>query len=227
MKRKDERNGMGQAVIFDMDGVLADTGPWHRLAWEQLATRSGITTDQHFFEKHFGKVNRVILPLLFQRDLPEEEIRQLGDRKEKIFRRLYRKRIEPFPGVARLSDELLRAGFSLAVGSSGPRDNVQMVLDGIGLAPSLSAVITGEDVTRGKPDPEVFLAAAAALRLPPGRCVVVEDAVVGVEAARAAGMACVAVTNTHPAHSFAGLAQLVVNSLERLTPADFSRLISD
>lgn len=226
MSRRWEQPGVGQAVIFDMDGVLADTGPWHERAWEQLAAENGIPTDRHFFARHFGKVNRVILPALFRRDLAEEEIRRLGDRKEKIFRDLYRQRIEPLPGVAGLGARLLEAGFLLAVGSSGPRDNVEMILEGIGLASSLSAVVTGEDVSRGKPDPEVFIAAATALRLPPGRCVVVEDAVVGVEAALAAGMLAVAVTNTHPAHSFDGLAHLVVNSLEKLMPEDFSRLIS-
>ncbi len=215
---------MNCAVIFDMDGVLADTGPWHRQAWEQLATENGLTTDEHFFARHFGKVNRVILPLLFGHELTGREIQSLGNRKEQIFRELYRSRIAPFPGVTALAGALMIAGFSLAVGSSGPRDNVEMVLEGIGLSPLLSAVVTGNDVVRGKPDPEVFLAAAAALGLPPQRCVVVEDAVVGVEAARAAGMACVAVTNTHPAASF-GIAQLVVDSLEAVTPGDLSRLL--
>jgi len=213
-----------KAVIFDMDGVLADTGPWHRRAWEELAAQHGVSTDESFFRTHFGKVNRVILPLLFGQDLAEEELEQLGRRKEEIFRRLYRRRIEAFPGVIRFADALGQAGYQLAVGSSGPRDNVQMVLEGIGLAPALSAVVTGEDVSRGKPDPEVFLLAAAALDLAPGRCVVVEDAVVGVEAARAAGMVCVAVTNTHPAEAFHA-AQLVVDSLEPLSPGDIDVLL--
>jgi beta-phosphoglucomutase family hydrolase len=226
MNRRREHPGAGRAVIFDMDGVLADTGPWHERAWQQLAAENGLSTDRHFFARHFGQVNRVILPALFQRDLPEEEIRRLGDRKEKIFRELYRHQIEPLPGVAGLGARLLADGFLLAVGSSGPRDNVEMILEGIGLAPALAAVVTSEDVSRGKPDPEVFIAAATALRLPPGRCVVVEDAVVGVQAALAAGMPAVAVTNTHPARSFDGLAHLVVDSLEKLTPNDFTRLIN-
>jgi len=214
-----------RAVIFDMDGVLADTGPWHRLAWEQLAAENGITTDEQFFAEQFGKVNREILPLLFRRDLADDELHRFGARKEEIFRGLYRDRVEPLPGVIGLTRTLGVGGFRLAVGSSGPRRNVAMVLDGIGLSRRLSAVITGEDVSRGKPAPEVFLAAARALDLAPHCCAVVEDAVVGVEAALAAGMACVAVTNTHPADSFSGRAHLVVDSLEELTPGHFSRLI--
>ena len=140
----------------------------------------------------------------------------LADRKEELYRDLIRQDAPIVDGAVDLIRTLHRAGAHLAVGSSGPRENIDLVLGAMGVAGCISVVISGDDVTRGKPDPQVFLLAADRLGLSPGQCVVIEDAPVGVRAARAAGARVVAVLLYHPAETLHG-ADLVVERLADLT----------
>jgi beta-phosphoglucomutase len=145
-------------------------------------------------------------------------------RKEALFRELASGRLTSVPGVLELVRGLRREGFQLAIGSSTIAENIDLVVDHLDIRHEFDALVSGEDVTRGKPDPDIFLLAAQKMALAPWRCVVVEDAVPGVEAGKRAGSSVIAVTTSHPAEELTA-ADRVVDSFEVLTPADFDDLI--
>lgn len=212
------------AVIWDMDGVLADSGPLHLEAWRRLASERGRGLTDEEFRQTFGMRNDEIVTRLFG-DLPPACASLLAERKEGYFREAARAHLEARAGARRLLTELGNMGFLQALASSAPTANVELVLDTLGLRDSFQAVVTGADVRKGKPNPEVFLLAADRLGVPPERCVVVEDAVVGVQAAKAANMRCIAVTSTNTRQELRQ-ADLVVDSLDELQPEAFFALLS-
>lgn len=225
--KADERStpAPGRAVLWDMDGVLADTGPAHLASWQQIGRARGREVTTEDFRQVFGLRNREAIARLFGQ-LPDREVAALEQRKEEYFRDAIRRGLAPRPGLRRLLAELRRAGFAQAVASSAPPENVALILEVLGIAREFAAIVTGDDVRRGKPDPEVFLRAAAKLGVPPDRCVVVEDAFVGVAAAKAAGMRCVALVGTNPRERLQQ-ADLVVDSLEELGARSFLALLDD
>lgn len=193
------------AVIFDFDGVVIDSHEAHERSWFALAAELDHELTRETFVSTFGQRNESILPFLgWAEESDRERIRQLGDRKEGLYREILRAEgIAPLPGVAALLVNLATAGIPCAIGTSTPRANVECVLEITGLGGFFNDIAASEDVTRGKPDPEVFLKAAAKLGVEPSRCVVIGDAHVGIRAAKAAGMKSLAVTTTHPAESLA------------------------
>jgi len=212
-------------VIFDMDGVLVDSAAPHLRSWELLARENGGNVTREQFAGTFGCQNRDIIPLLFG-PVSETRMRTLGDRKEQIYRELIRDHPPIVDGAVSLIRGLHGAGAGLAVGSSGPRENIELIVDTMGIADCVSAVVSADDVTRGKPDPQVFTLAADRLGVPPRRCVVIEDAPVGVQAARAAGMHSVAVLIYHPPSALQG-ADRLVSCLADLTVEDVVTLARD
>lgn len=202
-------------VIFDMDGVLVDSAAPHRDSWKRLAAEAGGHVTDEQFARTFGRQNRDIIPILFG-PVDDTRLDELADRKETIYRDLIRNDPPIVPGVTNLIRDLHTRGARLAVGSSGPRKNIRLVLDAMGAYDLFTAIVSGDDVSRGKPDPQVFELAAARLDLPPHRCVVIEDAPVGIEAARAAGARTVAVTLYHPPEAFHG-ADLILPTLSDST----------
>ncbi|UCF34773.1 MAG: HAD family phosphatase [Phycisphaerales bacterium] len=211
-------------VVFDMDGVLVDSAEPHFRSWQELAKENGVQVTREQFGSTFGRHNRDIIPLLFG-SASEERLKALSERKEEIYRELIRDNAPIVPGAVELVRALHRAGAKLAVGSSGPRANIDLVLRAMEVDEILDAVVSADDVTRGKPDPQVFSLACARLGLDPARCVVVEDAPAGVEAGKAAGAAVVAVLMHHPAAALDG-ADLIVEKLSDLTVSDVVRLVS-
>ena len=183
-------------VIFDLDGVLVDTGWAHRQSWFDLAEREGFTMSDEFFYSTFGMQNYMIIPMVTGRELSRDEVDRMSDWKEQRYREIIIDHLEPSDGAEDLLDDLRDSGFRTAVGSSAPRANLDLVLERVNLRDCFDACVSGEQVTRGKPAPDTFLRAAEQLDLPPGCCAVVEDAVQGVEAGKAAGMPVVAVTTT-------------------------------
>jgi len=215
-----------RAVIFDMDGVLVDSHEAHFEAWKRLAGRLGRTITKEGFATVFGRKNRDIIKALWGDGVLEDETEALGDWKEDQYREILRENFPAMDGAAELLDALKAAGFLLAVGSSGPPENVRIVLEGLGRARLFDATVTGAEVKVGKPDPEVFLKASEKLGIHPRCCAVVEDAVAGVEAARRAGMTPIALVGTAPRETLAEAgADLVVESLRDLTPDRISGLI--
>ncbi|MFQ5413131.1 MAG: HAD family hydrolase [Phycisphaerae bacterium] len=204
-------------VIFDMDGVLVDSADAHWRSWRQLADECGATVTEAQFAATFGRQNRDIIPFVFG-DMPDATCRRYADRKESIYRDLIRDDAPVVPGAVELVNRLYAAGAKLAVGSSAPRANIDLILDIMRVRDLISVVVSGDDVTRGKPDPQVFALCCRRLGLPPHQCVVIEDAPAGVEAAKAAGARAVAVLIHHPADAFAR-ADMMVARLGDLTPA--------
>lgn len=214
------------AVIFDVDGVLIDSYAPHYESWRETAAGHGIDYTEAMFAKGFGRTSRDIVAEQWNRaDLTAEQVREIDDHKEAAYRRIVATNFPAMPGASDLVAALHAAGFKVAVGSSGPPENVDLAIEKLGLAPYLDAKVTGRDVTRGKPDPQVFLIAAEKLGVPPRRCAVVEDAPAGVAAAKAAGMACVGFPSTGRTRGDVAQADLVISALTDLTPATFRDLI--
>jgi beta-phosphoglucomutase len=205
------------AAIWDVDGTLVDTAEMHFEAWTELCRQLGRPFTREEFAATFGRRNAEILPVLFGDRFSGRELDDLGLQKEELYRGAARRGVELLPGARSLMEGLKAAGFRQAVGSSAPRANVELILEITRSTHLFDAVSCAEDTTRGKPDPEVFLVAARKLDAPPRRCVVFEDAVAGVEAARNGGMKCVAVrfVGHHPeAKLKAAGADLVVPTLD-------------
>ncbi len=181
-------------VIWDVDGTLLDSGGMHFNSWVNLAQDLGKSFTPTDFKATFGRRNAEIIRQLFGEHYSDQEVNALGFQKEEYYRKTARQGLTLLPGVQSLLEKLHEAGFKQAIGSSAPRQNLDLLLELTGIAPFFEAVVGAEDTQRGKPDPQVFLTAAQKLGLPPGNCLVLEDAVAGVEAATAAGMASIAVT---------------------------------
>ena len=208
-----------QAVIWDLDGVILDSADEHRRAWLRLAREEGIPMTDADFWATFGKRNDDIFATLWG-NLTPEQVKILSDRKEMYFRELIRKSAAPLPGAIELMRELRDAHFSQALASSTPIENIDLIADVLGLNQYLSILVSGETVAKGKPAPDIFLKAAAELQMHPTVCLVIEDAVAGVEAAHAAGMRCIAVAGNR---DLPGLrkAELMVKDL---TEVDLKRI---
>jgi beta-phosphoglucomutase len=214
------------AAIFDMDGVLVDTYQAHWRSWLAMAEPEGLSFSEAEFAPTFGRTSREIIAAFWGRGrFREAEIAALDARKEAAFRQIIAVDFPAMPGVHELLGSLRKAGFALAVGSSGPPENVELVLDRLGARQMFQAVVTGMDVTRGKPDPQVFLIAAERLAVPPARCAVIEDAPAGVAAAHAAGMIGIGLVSTGRTRQSLSAAELVVDRLDEISPAVLRQLI--
>lgn len=217
-----------RAAIWDVDGTLVDTAELHFQAWVAVCREHGRGFSREEFAATFGRRNAEIIGQLWGRRFGDDEAARLADRKEELYRAAASHGVALLPGARVLLEALRGAGFRQAVGSSAPRANLDLILRLTDTSHFFGAVVAMEDTQRGKPDPEVFTTAAARLAVPPGGCVVFEDAVAGVEAAHAGGMCCVAVrSGSHPRERLlqAG-ADLVVDSLEDVTAETVSDLVS-
>lgn len=209
---------MSHAVIFDMDGVLVDSFAPHRDSWLQAAREAGVEMTEEQFATTFGRTSREIIRHFWGHGLGEEQMRAIDDHKEALYRDIVRDAFPTMDGAVDLIDALRAAGFRLAVGSSGPPENVELSVRCLGRVDSFDVVVTGRDVTHGKPDPEVFRIAGERLGVPKERCAVIEDAPAGVAAANAAGMASIALLGTASREALSD-ARLIVASLRELSPA--------
>jgi HAD superfamily hydrolase (TIGR01509 family) len=211
-------------VLWDMDGVLVDTGECHFWSWSETLAEHGIPFSRDFFQATFGMNNAGVLTALLGQRLTPELLVEIGDRKEELFRQAVKGLAQPLPGVRPWLDRLLDAGFRQAIASSAPQANIDVLVDELGLRAYFDAIVSGADLP-GKPDPALFLHVARLIDVPPARCVVVEDAVAGVEAARRAGMKCIAVTTTNPAEALK-TADVVVERLDDLPVDAFECLLA-
>ncbi len=184
------------AFIFDMDGVLVDSNPTHKIALKQFCKEHGYDlTEQDLREKIYGRTNRDWLLNLFG-ELSEETIRQYAYEKEALFRKLYTD-IKPVDGLISFLDKLDRLKVSRAIATSAPRANVDFTLENIGTERYFGTILDDSFVTEGKPNPQIYLKSAKALGFPPDKCIVFEDSLAGVKAGKNAGCKVVGITTTH------------------------------
>jgi beta-phosphoglucomutase len=218
------------AVIFDVDGVLVDSYAPHLESWLQLGRETGVAFTEADFARTFGQTSRDIIGRFWHaRATSDEATRDLDELKEQIYRDLVATRFPAMEGATALVEALHKGGLVLAVGSSGPPENVNLAIDRLGVRGFIDVVITGRDVRRGKPDPEIFLLAARRMNVPAARCVVIEDAPPGIEAARAAGMVPVCLLSQgHYRDDFVEHPPAVfVERLRELTPSRIRALLDD
>lgn len=216
------------AVIWDVDGTLVDTAEMHFAAWARLAGEMGRPFSRDDFSATFGRRNPEIIRFLFREDFSDADVARIGETKETYYRSAAERGTALLPGVRELLDGFRALGIRQAVGSSAPLGNLDLLLRITKTQEYFDAIVGMEDTQRGKPDPQVFLVAARKLGIPPSKCVVLEDAIAGVEAAKAGGMKCVGVTfvGHHPAEKLkAAGADRVVKCFTEITADDVLALL--
>jgi HAD superfamily hydrolase (TIGR01509 family) len=213
-------------AIFDHDGVLVDSLAFHQDAWVELGRRTGLKITPEFIHETFGMTNPSIFRKLLGDVLDPTELSRYSDLKEVCYRESARGKIRLMDGVRELLDALTAENVLLSVGTSGVRANIELTIESCGLGGRFASISALEDIQRGKPDPQVFLVAASKAGVPPARAVVFEDAPVGIQAAKAAGMYAVGLTTTHPAVSLhdAGADEVVDILAGYVVPALLARL---
>jgi len=210
-------------VLWDMDGVLVDTGEFHYRSWEQILAEIGVPFDRGRFKAAFGKNNADTLAFFLGHPPAAELLHSVSERKERLFRQIIHGHVEALPGVHLWLERLRSLGARQVVASSAPQENIDFLVDELGLRPYFVALCAGHSIP-GKPDPTLFLQAAGILGLQPKDCIVIEDSLAGLEAARRAGMKRIAVATTNPAEVLFS-ADLVVERLDQLKVEDFEKLI--
>ena len=186
------------AVIFDMDGVICHTNPYHSMAFREFfSTRNLAPTDEEFAEHMFGKSNKYILTHFLKRPIEGDEFVQLENEKEGLFRKIYEPHVTPIKGLVEFIKDLKSNGASIGVATSAPYANLELILSKVKIGEQLGSVMASENVTKHKPDPEVYLTSAKNLGVLPEQCVVFEDSFSGVTAALNANMKVVGVLSSH------------------------------
>jgi HAD superfamily hydrolase (TIGR01509 family) len=211
-----------RAVLWDMDGTLVDSEEYHWISWRDTMARRGFALTHERVLETFGWRNDAILAGWLGETATPDVVREIGDEKEALYRDLVRRHgLSPLPGAEPWVRRLKADGWRQAIASSAPRANVETILEVLGFDGLFDALVSAEDVRNGKPAPDVFLAAAAKVGVDPSGCIVVEDAVAGVEAGRRAGMPTIGVANRGQQLQ----ASLVVTSLTDLPPNTFDALL--
>jgi beta-phosphoglucomutase family hydrolase len=212
-------NDMLKGAIFDMDGVLVDNMKIHMEAFSAIARRYGVAVDTYSVLGMAGKGNDEIFRLIFPADVVERVgTARLGEEKEAVYREMYAPLLAPTRGLMEFFDDLQAHGVRIAVGTSAPKVNMDFVFDGLGIRRRFAAIVNVDMVKRAKPDPEIYLRALEGLGLAADECLVFEDAMAGIEAARAAGIKVVALSTSIPAST------LVATPGVALATPDFTRL---
>ena len=211
-----------RAVLWDMDGTLIDSEELHWISWRDTMAKEGFPITHEQFLSTFGQRNDSILPKWLGSAATPELIEKIGNEKEERYRDLVRRKgITPLPGVATWLQRLHDQGWFQAIASAAPRANIDAILEALSAARFFQAIVAAEDVRKGKPDPEVYLTAASRVGASPAKCIVVEDALAGIEGARRANMRCIGVSQSGKQLP----ADVVVASLDLLREDAFETLL--
>jgi len=202
-----------KTILWDMDGVIADSYSFHFAAWQETFAKRGIKFTKEDFTRLFGTRNDFIIGSIMGRELPERDVKIMVQEKEENFRRKAIGSIKPFPGAVRLLNAIKKGNFKLGLVSSAPKENIDLVLSELNLEGMFDCIVFGQEVSESKPGPQIYLLAARELEVTPNDCLVLEDSPLGVKAAKTAGMKCLAIANTHPRQKLQE-ADKVADSLE-------------
>jgi len=204
-----------KTILWDMDGVIADSNSFHFAAWQETFAKKGVKFTKEDFTKLFGTRNDFIIGSIVGRELPERDVKVMVQEKEENFRRKATGSIKPFPGAVRLLNAIKKGNFKLGLVSSTPKENIDFILSELNLERIFDCIVFGQEVSESKPGPQIYLLAARKLGVAPNDCVVIEDSPLGVKAAKTAGMKCLAIANTHPRQKLEE-ADKVADSLENV-----------
>ncbi|MBN1644122.1 MAG: HAD family phosphatase [Dehalococcoidales bacterium] len=207
-----------------MDGTIVDSSDYHRTAWQKTLRNHGVELTEEKFRYAFGRRNDENIRNFIGQHLSQQEVDKIGEEKETAFRDLIKDSIKSFPGAVELIKSLAKAGFQQAIVSSAPLENIRLITRTLNIEGYFKLLISGDDVTKGKPHPQAFLLAAGKLGIEPENCVVMEDAVAGVTAAKAGGMHCIAVTNSNH-KGLLSSADIVTDSLEKITAETVEKIL--
>jgi len=204
-----------KTILWDMDGVIADSNSLHFATWQETFAKRGIKFTRGDFTRLFGTRNDFIIGSIMGRELPESDVKVMVQEKEENFRRKAAGSIKPFPGAVSLLNAIKKGNFKLGLVSSAPKENIDLVLSELNLEGNFDCIVFGQEVLESKPGPQIYLLAAKKLEVAPNDCVVIEDSPLGVKAAKTAGMKCLAIANTHPRQKLEE-ADKVADSLENV-----------
>ena len=221
---KDKINSK-KAVIWDMDGIIVDTAQYHLKGWQIVFGKRGVNYTEEDYRRNTGKRSDGIIKNILGAEIAQDEITAIIGEKDETFRQLIGQTIRPFPGVLKLITSLKEHGFKIAIASSAPMENIQLITQSLKIHNRFDAIISGWQVTKGKPDPQTFLLAAEKLGVEAEDCIVIEDAISGVTASKRAGIRCIAVTNTTSREELRE-ADLIIDTLEEITIDDLERLLN-
>ncbi len=211
-----KKNNNNFAVIFDMDGVIVDSNPVHKQALKQFCKQHGFNlTNSYLKSKIYGRANKDWLPELFQHDFPPQEYEKLAKEKEALFREMYSPVIKPLTGLISFLEDLDLNKIPRAIATSAPPENVEFTLQKTGTGKYFETIVHEKMIKKGKPDPEVFLKTISKLNFAPEKCVVIEDSIAGIQAAKKAGTKVVAVTTTLSLNKLFDY-DLVINNFDEL-----------
>jgi len=211
------------AVIFDMDGVLIDSNPYHKISLKQFCAKYGHNlTDKQLEEKIYGRTNKDWIPNVFG-PLSVEQVASYTDEKEALFREIYNDHVTPLKGLVPFLTILKKNNVPMAIGTSAPRANVDFTLSKTGIGSFFDAILDDTFVNKGKPDPEIYIKAAHALGYDPQKCIVFEDSISGVQAGHNARCKVVGVTTTHTANELA-LTDLIIEDFEGISLQNLENL---
>jgi HAD superfamily hydrolase (TIGR01509 family) len=211
-------------VIFDMDGVIVDSNPYHKISLKEFVSRYGHElSDEQLIKRIYGRTNREWLTELFGK-LPEDQLAEYAGEKEALYRKLFYDDIKPVKGLVKFLDLLDDNKILRAIGTSAPRSNVDFTLERTNTVRYFPTILHDAFVTHSKPHPEIYLKSAEALGLPNSQCIVIEDSLSGVEAGQRAGSKVIGITTTHSREELSHC-DLIIDDFEDLTIGDLEKLI--
>jgi beta-phosphoglucomutase len=214
------------ALIFDMDGVIVNNNRFHYETWKSLCARYNKPIDEHIYrEKMNGRTLKELALFIFGEERSHEDIMAIGQEKEAEYRRLYQPHLEPAKGLLKLLSAAHDEGIPMVVGTSAPKENVRFIMEGLGIGHYFKAILDDRAVTKGKPNPEIYLKCAQAAGLPNAQCVVFEDAISGLKAGKAAGSKIIAVATSHLREELHG--DLIIDDFDQIDLQQIKDLISN